>query len=100
MQFLFVSPESPDSVAAYYRTMLSTGAFHLVNEQTVGHSTALYAEQDGPSIWVTVAPNGKDGSQITIAGATDSASRSAMKARIPAAPADTTTRATLPTGKP
>ena len=83
MQFLFVSPASPDSVVAYYRTALSSGVFRLINERTSGKTTEFYAEQDGPSIWVTVSPNGNDGSQVTIAGATDSASKAAMKVRAP-----------------
>jgi hypothetical protein len=99
MQFIFVSPVPPDSIVAYYTTVLSTGAFHLINEQKSGKATALYAEQDGPSIWVTVAPNGSDGSQITIAGATDAASKAAMKARQPT-PADSGAALPLPSGKP
>lgn len=84
MQFLFVSPVSPDSIVSYYRSVLSSGVFRLINETKNGKTTAFYAEQDGPSIWVTVAPNGNDGSQITIAGATDSTSKAAMKAQVPA----------------
>ena len=99
MQFLFVSALPPDSVVSYYVGVLSTGAFHLINEQKSGKTTALYAEQDGPSIWVTVAPNGSDGSQITIAGATDADSKAAMKARQPK-PADSGAALPLPSGKP
>jgi hypothetical protein len=83
MQFLWVSPVSPDSMDEYYRTALSSGAFRLINESKTGKATAFYAEQDGPSIWVTVSPNGTEGSQIMIAGATDSASKAAMKAQVP-----------------
>ena len=72
MQFVFVTPVSPDSVLAYYRKVLSADPFHLVNEQALGKSTALYAEEDGPPIWVTISPNGSEGSQIIIAGAKDS----------------------------
>ena len=81
MQFLFVTPVSPDSVVAYYRDALSTGVFHLINESVTGKSTAFYAEQNGPSIWVTVSPNGSDGSQVMIAGATpkDSVTMGAKK---------------------
>jgi hypothetical protein len=99
MQFLFVSPMPPDSIVSYYTNVLSTGAFHLINEQKSGKTTALYAEQDGPSIWVTVSPNGNTGSQITIAGATDAASKAAMKARQPK-PADSGAAVPLPNGKP
>jgi len=71
LQFVFVSTLPPDSVNSYYRNALSTGSFRLINERVNGKSTAFYAEQDGPSIWVTVSPNGSDGTQIVIAGAKD-----------------------------
>jgi hypothetical protein len=98
LQFLFVSPASPDSVVHYYRTALSTGVFRLINERTVGKTTEFYAEQDGPSIWVTVSPNGNEGSQVLIAGATDSASKVTLKGR--AKLADSGTAAPLPVKKP
>ena len=88
MQFLFVSPVLPDSIVAYYRTVLSTGAFRLINESKMGKSTAFYAEQDGPSIWVTVSPNGSDGSQVIIAGASPTDSVAKRKAAQAAAPTD------------
>ena len=88
MQFLFVSPVSPDSIVAYYRDALSTGAFHLINESKMGKSTAFYAEQDGPSIWVTVRPNGTEGSQVIIAGASPTDSVAKRKAAQAAAPTD------------
>ncbi len=71
-QILLVTPVSPDSVLAYYRRVLSEDPFHLVNERKSGTSVQLYAEQAGPSIWVTIEPNGKEGSQVTLAGASDS----------------------------
>jgi hypothetical protein len=72
MQFLFVTPDLPDSVLAYYRRIFTADPFHLVNERTHGATTALYAEQDnGPPIWVTISANGSEGSQVTIAGAKD-----------------------------
>jgi hypothetical protein len=83
MQFVFVSPVSPDSVVAYYRIALATGPFRLINETATGKSTAFYAEQDGPSIWVTVSPNGNDGSQVVIAGARMKARDSATAVRTP-----------------
>jgi hypothetical protein len=72
MSFLIVSRVAPDSVAAYYRKVLSADPFRLVNERTSGRTTSFYAEQDGPSIWITVSPNGSQGSMVVIAGARDS----------------------------
>jgi hypothetical protein len=72
MRVVTVTPWRPDSVLAYYRMVLSTDPFHLINERTVGKATALYAEQDnGPPIWVTISPNGTEGSQVILAGAKD-----------------------------
>ncbi len=88
MQFLFVTPVVPDSIVAYYRNALSTGGFRLINESKMGKSTAFYAEQDGPSIWVTVGPNGSDGSQVIIAGASPTDSIAKRKAAQAAAPTD------------
>lgn len=68
MQIIVVSPVTADSAVAYYRTVLSTDPFRLINEQKSGKMTTFYAEQDGPSLWVSVAPNGTAGSQITLAG--------------------------------
>ena len=62
MQILVVSRAAPDSVVAYYRRILSADPFHLVNERSSGRTTSFYAEQDGPSIWITVGPNGNEGS--------------------------------------
>ena len=59
-------------MASYYRKVLSTDPFRLVNERTSGRTTSFYAEQDGPSIWISVSPNGSQGSMVVIAGARDS----------------------------
>lgn len=63
------SPHPPDSVASYYRKLLGDPPFRLVNEASAGGVISFLADQDGPSIWVTVQPDGKVGSQVTIAGA-------------------------------
>ena len=98
MQFLFATPVAVDSIVSYYRATLSAGAFHLVNEVTKGKTTSFYAEQDGPSIWVTVSPNGTEGSQVMIAGATDASGRKINTPGI-AAP-DSGGTASLPVRKP
>jgi hypothetical protein len=96
MQLVAVTPLMPDTVLAYYRGVLSADPFHLMNERTVGKVTALYAEQDnGPPIWVTIAPNGTDGSQVVLAGAKD-ANRPAGKVTT----ADSSSSTPLPVKKP
>jgi hypothetical protein len=78
IQFVIVSRQSSDSVTNYYRQLLGSDPFRLINERKSGTSTQFYAEQDGPSIWITVSPNGSSGSQITIAGAKDTTSRKVL----------------------
>ncbi|MGH7593407.1 MAG: hypothetical protein ACRELE_06095 [Gemmatimonadales bacterium] len=72
MQFVIASRAVPDSVVAYYRRVLSADPFRLMNERTAGKVTSFYAEQNGPSIWISVSPNGTEGSLVIIAGASDS----------------------------
>lgn len=95
MQMVFVTPVSPDSIVVYYRRILSADPFHLVNERARGKSTALYAEQDrGPPIWVTISPNGSEGSQVVLAGAKDSTVHDSVPGKLRTA--DTGARAPLP----
>jgi hypothetical protein len=99
MQIVLVTPLSPDSVVAYYRKVLSAEPFHLVNERSSGKSTALYAEQEsGPPIWVTVAPNGSEGSQVVLAGAKDADHPDPNAAKLKTA--DSVAAATLPVRTP
>ncbi len=72
MALVVLSTDSPDSVESYYRRVLAADPFRLINERHSGNTTAFYAEQNGPSIWITVSPNGPSGSQVVIAGARDS----------------------------
>jgi hypothetical protein len=99
MQMVFVTPAKPDSILAFYRRVLSADPFHLVNERTLGHATALYAEQDnGPPIWVTLTPNGNEGTQVTLAGAKDSTSRDSTGGTLTTA--DSGAKTPLPVKKP
>ncbi len=82
-QLEFLSNETPDSVASYYRNLLAKPPFRLVNETTTGKTTVFYAEQNGPSIWVTVEPSGTAGTRVTIAGALQSDSTKAAKQPAP-----------------
>ncbi len=78
-QLEFLSNSPPDSVAAYYRALLAKPPFQLVNETTTGKTTVFYAEQNGPSLWVTVEPSGTAGTRITIAGALQPDSTATVK---------------------
>ena len=67
----FRSSLDPDQVAAYYREVLSRAPWRLVSdtkEQDGG--VALYAEQDGPPLWVTIKKaDGASGTFVDLAGA-------------------------------
>jgi hypothetical protein len=67
----FRSSLAPDQVAAYYREVLSKTPWRLVSdtrEQDGG--IALYAEQDGPPLWVTIhKADGAEGTFVDLAGA-------------------------------
>jgi hypothetical protein len=67
----FRSSLQPDQIAAYYREVLSKAPWRLVSdarEQDGG--IALYAEQDGPPLWVTIRKaEGASGTFVDLAGA-------------------------------
>lgn len=71
LKIRFRSSLQPDQVAAYYREVLSNTPWRLVSdtrEQDGG--IALYAEQDGPPIWVTIRKaDGAEGTYVDLAGA-------------------------------
>jgi hypothetical protein len=68
-QLTMTSPQPPDSVANFYRKVLGEPPFRLVNESTTGGVISFLADQDGPSLWVTIRSDGKTGSEVTLAGA-------------------------------
>lgn len=67
----FRSTLDPEEVATYYRNLLSKEPWRLISdtkEQDGG--VALYAEQDGPPMWVTIRKaSGTSGTFVDIAGA-------------------------------
>ncbi len=69
MQVFSVTEMSVDSVVAYYRELLGKAPFRLINEAAADGATTFYAEQDGPSLWITVQKNGQAGAMVVIAGA-------------------------------
>src|SRR6266850_56670 len=51
----FRTPASPEQVATYYRELLSREPWRLVSDvKTQDGAVALYAEQNGPPLWVTI----------------------------------------------
>ena len=71
LQITFHSPLVPDSIAHYYRGVLSSGVWSLVGDaRTADGSIALYAERNGPPLWVTIrADTASSGTLISLGGA-------------------------------
>jgi hypothetical protein len=62
---------APDDVAAYYRDLFGSAPWRLVSDvKTQDGTIVLYAEQDGPPIWVSIwRASGSEGSYVDLTGA-------------------------------
>jgi hypothetical protein len=71
LQLTFRSPADIALVADYYRTALSRGKWRLVSDvKSPDGSTALYAEQDGPPLWVRIwKADDRPGTMVQLMGA-------------------------------
>lgn len=71
LQLRLLSSGSPDQVTEYYRDVLSQGKWRLVSDvKKPDGSVVLYAEQDGPPIWVRIWPTSDGaGTMVELAGA-------------------------------
>ena len=71
LQITFRSTVPPDSIVAYYRKVLSSGVWSLVGDtRTADGSIALYAERDGPPLWVTIRQDSASpGTILSLGGA-------------------------------
>ena len=71
LKFRFKTDMDPDRLADYYRGVLGKPPWRLVSDSPAADgSVTLYAEQNGPSIWVTIRKaDGAAGSFVDIAGA-------------------------------
>ena len=71
LQITLFSATKADALTDYYRTQLSKGKWRLVSDvKRPDGSVALYAEQDGPPLWVRVWPTSDGaGSMVELAGA-------------------------------
>ncbi|HXE57710.1 MAG TPA: hypothetical protein VNK43_06910 [Gemmatimonadales bacterium] len=70
LQITFRSRLTAEQIADYYRGVFSRGTWRLVSDaRTADGATALYAEREGPPLWVTIRANvGGPGSRIDLAG--------------------------------
>jgi hypothetical protein len=71
LQITVYSPIEAAKVTEYYRSTLTKGAWRLVSDiKSPDGSTALYAEQDGPPLWVRIwKANDRPGTMIQLTGA-------------------------------
>lgn len=79
LQITVRSPIGADAVTAYYRQVLKTGGWTLVNEaKDRDGATVLLAEQKGPPLWVRIqsARDGR-GTLVQLSGAVVSKADSA-----------------------
>ena len=71
LQIVLRTPEGDAEIANYYRTFLSEGNWRLVSDiKNRDGATVMYAEQDGPPLWVRIWPAGNgSGTMIQLTGA-------------------------------
>jgi hypothetical protein len=70
LQLTVHSPAGVDEVTEYYRTVLSNTPWRLVSDRrNPDGSTVLYAEHDGPPLWVRIWKLGDRGTMVELTGA-------------------------------
>lgn len=71
LQITVSTPASAESLAVYYRRVLSQGRWKLINDsKDVSGAVTLMAQQDGPPLWVRIRPAaGAAGSLVDLFGA-------------------------------
>lgn len=71
LQITLFSPSQAAAVTEYYRDVLSKGKWRLVSDtKKPDGSVILYAEQDGPPLWVSLWPTSDGaGTMVQLAGA-------------------------------
>jgi hypothetical protein len=70
LQLTLYSPADVDQVTEYYRRVLSGEQWRLVSDRkNPDGSTVLYAEQNGPPLWVRIWRLGDRGTMVELTGA-------------------------------
>lgn len=65
LQVTVRSPAGADAVAKYYRGVFKTGNWKLVNDAKDSEgATVLFAQQNGPPLWVRIRPAAEGGGSI------------------------------------
>ena len=83
LQLTVYSPSETARVTDYYRSTLSTGNWRLVSDiKSPDGSTALYAEHDGPPLWVRIwKANDRPGTMVQLTGAVVAKDSTKLKKR-------------------
>jgi hypothetical protein len=83
LQLTVHSPAEVDEVTEYYRMVLSNTPWRLVSDRkNPDGSTVLYAEHNGPPLWVRIWKLGDRGTMVELTGAViqkDSVKKSSPK---------------------
>ena len=71
LQFQFVSPQSTEAMAQYYRGLFGKPPWKLINDVKMADgSVSFYTVAEAHPLWVTIRPGpGGTGSQIDVIGA-------------------------------
>jgi hypothetical protein len=71
LQITLFTPRPPASIMDYYRDVLSKEKWRLVSDlKSPDGTVTLYAEQDGPPMWVRIWPTSdKAGTMVELSGA-------------------------------
>jgi hypothetical protein len=70
LQLTIHSPANVDEVTKFYRQVLSGEHWRLISDRTnPDGSTLLYAEQNGPPLWVHIWKLGDRGTMVELTGA-------------------------------
>jgi hypothetical protein len=70
LQLTIHSPASMDQVTAFYRQVLSGEKWRLISDRNnPDGSTTMYAEQNGPPLWVRIWKLGDRGTMVELTGA-------------------------------
>jgi hypothetical protein len=77
LKLTFSSTLTPEQMAEFYRGTLTSGVWRLVSDtKTADGTIALYAEREGPPMWVTIRKTpGTVGSTVELAGAVTNESK-------------------------
>jgi hypothetical protein len=82
LQFTFQSSDSASTVAQYYRLSLPNTGWNLISDQRSREGEiSIYAERNGPPIWIAIRPDSTTGGSIVrIAGAVTEVPRDTIQA--------------------